>query len=569
MLLFNNKYRIPSARLYHWDYANEAMYYVTICTKNRKNYFGKIIVEPQRVAAKANQTCRNVNQTNLFRIAALQPTEIGRIAHTEWFKTIEMRPDMNEQLVEFVVMPNHIHGIIIIGRNEFNSNNPDRDAMHRVSTKKDAMHRVSTEKDAMHRVSINQFAPQSKNLASIIRGYKSAVTTYAKKNNIEFDWQPRFYDHIIRSLDDYNRISNYIMANPEKWANDKFFESEQMNTQKCKWKSPSNIALVKYWGKKGFQLPANASISFTLDNCHTITELRWKKSEQEQQIVVFFEGKRNEDFKHKVVKFFEAVSTEYPILDEFDFEIHTKNTFPHSSGIASSASGMSALALCVCTFLQEQNLLKKEFYQEASNLARIGSGSACRSVYGGVVEWGSHPEISGSSDYFGLKMNEIHPVFNTFQDTILIVHEGKKSVSSTVGHSLLNNHPFAEKRFEIANQNIVNLTNILKTGNLNEFVELVESEALMLHALMMTSNPSFILMEPNTLAIIQKIRKFRVENNCHICFTLDAGANVHILYPEKDIDMAEKLIKNELLVHCANEQYICDKVGNGPTKLEC
>ncbi len=93
--LFNNKYRIPSARLQNWDYANEAMYFVTICTKNMKNYFGEIIVS---------------EQTKL-----LQANEIGQIAHSEWYKTIELRPDMNLELGEFVVMPNHIHGIIMIG----------------------------------------------------------------------------------------------------------------------------------------------------------------------------------------------------------------------------------------------------------------------------------------------------------------------------------------------------------------------------------------------------------------------------------------------------------------------
>ncbi len=98
--LFNNKYRIPSARLQHWNYANEGMYFITICTKNRKNYFGEIV--------SAETRC----------LASLQPTEIGQIAHSEWYKTIELRPDSNLELGEFVVMPNHIHGIIIIGKNE-------------------------------------------------------------------------------------------------------------------------------------------------------------------------------------------------------------------------------------------------------------------------------------------------------------------------------------------------------------------------------------------------------------------------------------------------------------------
>ena len=116
---------------------------------------------------------------------------------------------MNLESGEFVVMPNHIHGIIIIGANEYNT--PRTNADER--------------RDTMHCVSTNQFAPQSKNLASIIRGYKSAVTTYARKNGIDFEWQPRYYDHIIRTIDDYHRISNYIINNPAKWNVDKFYQS--------------------------------------------------------------------------------------------------------------------------------------------------------------------------------------------------------------------------------------------------------------------------------------------------------------------------------------------------------
>lgn len=183
-LLFNNKYRIPSARLSNWNYANEGMYFVTICTKNRKHYFGKIVSD-------ANGK------------SYLEPTEIGRIAFMEWHKTIELRSDMKLELGEFVVMPNHIHGIIIIGENDHNR----RDAMHRVSAREYK----------------NEFSPQSKNLASIMRGYKSAVTIYARKNNIDFNWQPRFHDRIIRTITGYVNVSNYILNNPAKWNEDDFF----------------------------------------------------------------------------------------------------------------------------------------------------------------------------------------------------------------------------------------------------------------------------------------------------------------------------------------------------------
>src|SRR5690606_35440219 len=164
--------------------------------------------------------------------------------------------------------------------------------------------------------------------------------------------------------------------------------------------------------------------------------------------------------------------------------------------------------------------------------ARLGSGSACRSIEGDLVVWGTHPHIEGSSDVFGIKYPYmVHENFKNYQDTIMLVDKGEKQDSSTVGHNLMHNHPFAKQRFEQAYKNIEDLKYILETGNLKSFIELIESEALTLHAMMMTSLPYFILMKPNTLEILNKIWKFRAETNLHIGFTLDAGANVHILYP--------------------------------------
>jgi diphosphomevalonate decarboxylase len=127
----------------------------------------------------------------------------------------------------------------------------------------------------------------------------------------------------------------------------------------------------------------------------------------------------------------------------------------------------------------------------------------------------------------------------------------------------MKQHPFAEKRFEQAHQNLTALKKILTNGELTEFVQLVESEALTLHAMMMTSLPYFILMKPNTLEIIQKIWKFRDQTAIPVCFTLDAGANVHVLYPENFRVEVLQFIKNELVVYCQNGQYICDEIGEG------
>ena len=183
MKKFQNKYRIPSARLQNWDYGAMGAYFITICTQNREHFFGEII---------ENEMILN---------------DLGKKVEEEWLKTIELRPDMNLELGNFVVMPNHFHGILIIGHNEFNANNTD---------------------------SKNQFGPQSKNLGSIIRGFKSAVTVYCRRDAMHrvstitttttenFGWQSRFHDHIIRNSNEFERIQTYIENNPSKWNDDKF-----------------------------------------------------------------------------------------------------------------------------------------------------------------------------------------------------------------------------------------------------------------------------------------------------------------------------------------------------------
>ncbi|MBC5836915.1 diphosphomevalonate/mevalonate 3,5-bisphosphate decarboxylase family protein [Flavobacterium muglaense] len=355
--------------------------------------------------------------------------------------------------------------------------------------------------------------------------------------------------------------------------------SQLIENGSFQWSAPSNIALVKYWGKKDNQIPANPSISFTLNNCKTITKLAFAKKDSSTSLHtdpdsfsfdLLFEGQPKEDFKPKIQKFLERIEVYLPFLKEYHFTIDTANTFPHSSGIASSASGMAALAMNLMSLEKALNpaMTEEYFYQKASFLARLGSGSACRSVKGQVVVWGNQSNIKGSSDLFGVEFpNDIHDNFKNYQDTILLVDKGEKQVSSTVGHDLMHNHPYAERRFAQAHENLDALISIFKSGNLNAFIKIVESEALTLHAMMMTSMPYFILMKPNTLEIINAIWKFRNETQIPVCFTLDAGANVHVLYPENVSEKVLQFIKDELVGYCQNGQYICDEIGNGAILL--
>ena len=355
---------------------------------------------------------------------------------------------------------------------------------------------------------------------------------------------------------------------------EKDFIADQFNTIETasfEWSAPSNIALVKYWGKKENQIPANPSISFTLNNCKTITMLEVAKKPDTTSFSfdLLFEGKPKEDFKPKIQKFFERIERYCPYLKEYHFKIDTQNTFPHSSGIASSASGMAALAMNIMSLEKVLNPTISEdyFLAKSSFLARLGSGSACRSIKGQVVVWGNHAEINTSSDLFGVEFSDIHPNFKNFQDTILLVDKGEKQVSSTVGHDLMHNHPYSERRFAQAHENLAKMKTILSSGDLEEFIKIVESEALTLHAMMMTSMPYFILMKPNTLEIINKLWNFRNETQIPVCFTLDAGANVHVLYPENVKEKVLQFIQDELVVFCQKGHYICDEIGNGAKQL--
>ena len=185
---YKGRYRIPSARAW-WHQYNGGTYFVTICTKNRENYFGRIVD------------------------GVMEMSEMGKCLNEQILLTSQMRADMNVEIPLFSIMPNHVHLIVVIGDNVYNTPVKYDDG---VSTGRDAMPCVS---DSIN----NTFSPQSKNLASIIRGIKIGTKAYATTNNIVFDWQPRFHDHIVRNVDELNAIANYIEDNVANWKEDDFY----------------------------------------------------------------------------------------------------------------------------------------------------------------------------------------------------------------------------------------------------------------------------------------------------------------------------------------------------------
>ena len=353
------------------------------------------------------------------------------------------------------------------------------------------------------------------------------------------------------------------------WLNEAFKGEVPDFHGRVGWACPSNIALVKYWGKKGKQLPQNPSISFTLSECRSETFVTFEKADR-FGFNFFFEGKENPAFGAKIEKFLLDNQAFFPFINQLHLTVESRNTFPHSSGIASSASSMSAFVMCLLEI--ESKLVGPSTgsgaLTKASYFSRLASGSAARSVFPKMALWGKTEAYEGSSDEYAVPLaDDIHPVFKTYRDSILIVSGEQKSVSSRAGHALMEGIVYASARYAQANENIKNLLVALKSGDMDTFINITESEALQLHALMMCSNPSFILMKPNTLNIINAVRQFREETKIPVCFTLDAGPNAHLLYPESEAEKVECFIKNELVTYCNQGRWIADRVGDGPKKL--
>jgi len=232
---YKNKYRIASSRASWWDYGQDAAYFITVCTQHRIHHFGKIS------EGKAHLS------------------EIGAIVEKEWLKTVDLRSDMNLTLGEFVIMPNHFHAIIIIGKNKYNDKNifggevgdgngnisingdmgvVETQCIASLQSRFDSQSsyqqsRFDPRLSGQQRSQLsyrppplpckNKFAPQSKNLPSIIRGFKTGVTVNARQIHTDFEWQPRYHDRIIRDHQEYQHIENYIIHNPLNWESDRFF----------------------------------------------------------------------------------------------------------------------------------------------------------------------------------------------------------------------------------------------------------------------------------------------------------------------------------------------------------
>jgi putative transposase len=204
---FQDKYRIPSARAEWWDYRNDAAYFITICTAGRDHYFGEIQDETMNLS------------------------EIGTIAHQNWIEIPNHFPFI--KLDAFVIMPNHIHGIVVI-ENPIGYDDNDNDdiiqTLHVDVLPVETLHATSLPENHQPTIKNEKMAtisPKKGSLSSVIRSYKSAVSKDAHPIHADFDWQTRFHDHIIRDEESYQKIREYILDNPKRWDDDKYNNAER------------------------------------------------------------------------------------------------------------------------------------------------------------------------------------------------------------------------------------------------------------------------------------------------------------------------------------------------------
>jgi diphosphomevalonate decarboxylase len=326
------------------------------------------------------------------------------------------------------------------------------------------------------------------------------------------------------------------------------------------YKSPSNIAFIKYWGKKDFQIPENPSLSMTLSNCFTQMSIEFIQHDGFELSEFLFEGVENKAFKTKLNEKIISFIPDLPFLNHFKLKIKSSNSFPHSSGIASSASAFSALILCLLK-MESKVLDQKIDINRASSFSRLCSGSAARSLYNGYSHWGKSHLANSSNLYASEICYDID-----LCDSIAIVNSSEKSVSSSLGHKLMDTNPYRFIRYTQAALNLKTMDNALSRKDLNLFGEILEQEAMELHALMMCSKPSFILLEENSFQIINKVRDFRVDKKLPLYFTIDAGPNIHLIYPKSISEPVLEFIDKSILP--LSQSVIHDFIGTGPELLD-
>lgn len=318
----------------------------------------------------------------------------------------------------------------------------------------------------------------------------------------------------------------------------------------------SNIAFIKYWGVADprLNLPLNNSISMTLGSLHTTTTVEWDTAGRLSTDQVTIDGEIATGKKA------ERVTTHLNIIRHlagdrsYRARVVSRNNFPMASGIASSASAFAALTVAACAALQLQFSPV-----ELSAIARRGSGSASRSLFGGYVEW-----EQGRDDATSVAHQLFPAEYWNLRDVVAIISSAEKAVSSQNGHILAVSSPLNAARVDSLHSALQEVRAAINLRDLSRLGPIIERDALAMHAVMMTSRPSLLYWQPGTLEVLQAVRRWREEDGFPVYFTIDAGPNVHLI--------CEPAFERELLKRLQTlsgvRSVITSGPGNGPELLE-
>ncbi len=296
--------------------------------------------------------------------------------------------------------------------------------------------------------------------------------------------------------------------------------------------APSNIAFTKYWGRKDeeLRLPENGSISMCLSNLLTTTTVEFSKDYEKDEVVINGGG-LEEGEAGRVIKHLDRIRKLANI--EHQAKVVSNNNFPSGTGLSSSASGFAALTLAAS---KAAGLELSE--KELSILARQGSGSACRSIPSGIVEW-----LDGYTSDTSYAIQIFQPEWWDIADVVAVVSEGKKEVSTSVGQQTATSSPFMDVRKSHMEEKNELCKKLIQEKNFKEFGELIEAEALELHTIMLTQRPALIYWTPGTLRIMKLVSHWRADG-VPVYFTINTGQDIHLICEQKDVEAVKNKLKD-------------------------
>lgn len=317
----------------------------------------------------------------------------------------------------------------------------------------------------------------------------------------------------------------------------------------------SNIAFIKYWGvaDPALNIPLSNSISMTLADAHTTTTVAWDETGVLDRDLFVLDGvDQSPERSQRLIRHLDILRGLAGV--SWRAWVTSKNNFPTASGIASSASGFAALTVAGCAGLglDLDNT-------RLSAIARRSSGSASRSLFGGFVEW-----VQGSGDADSVAVPLHGPDHWDLRDVVAVVSSEEKKLSSAGGHLLAASSPLLEGRIAHVDGWLEEVRAAIAGRDIQRLGPVIELDALAMHAVMMTSNPSLLYWQPGTLEILHAVRRWREEDGLAVYFTIDAGPNVHLICEADTVNE----IETRLAALRSVERVIASRPGPGPQLLD-